>query len=211
MSVSATLTSAPGCSLRRFRPALAARRLPLRTVATGPAHGTQVSAWPATASSSRPPEVAPKQVICVPVVHIARRAVGLRFCRKARVAGSHTYAPDCMPLAVAAIFNSALSFVSGRAERVIYGYVRVPCRHHAQAFRIPTTAPRGLARRQLPRWFDVSCRGPRQRCRGEACGVSATRTAAPTARPDRRCHRRGTQAGCRCVRRARRNSGRRSR
>jgi integrase len=69
----------------------------------------------------------------------------------------------------------------------------------------------GLARRQLSRWLDVSCRGPRQRCRGEARGVSATRTAAPTARPDRRCHRRGTQAGCRCVRRARRNSGRRSR
>ena len=51
MSVSATLTSAPGCSPRRLRPALAARRLPSRTVATRPAHGTQVSAWSATASS----------------------------------------------------------------------------------------------------------------------------------------------------------------
>lgn len=44
MSVSATLTPAPGCSPWRLRSALAARRLPSRTVATGPTWGTQVSA-----------------------------------------------------------------------------------------------------------------------------------------------------------------------
>jgi len=38
------------------------------------------------------------------------------ICRIEGVASSYTYAPDCMSLTVAAIVNSALSFVSGRAE-----------------------------------------------------------------------------------------------
>src|SRR5260370_34537582 len=44
MSVSATLTLALGRSPWRLRSALAARRLPSRTVAPGPTQGTQVSA-----------------------------------------------------------------------------------------------------------------------------------------------------------------------
>ncbi len=44
MSVSAMLTLAPGCSPRRLRPAVAALRLPSRTVAQGPTCGAQVAA-----------------------------------------------------------------------------------------------------------------------------------------------------------------------
>ena len=53
-----------------------------------------------------------------------------RSCRIAGVASSHTYAPDCMQLMVATIVNSALSFVSGRAER--FGSGRLQCQGHAQ-------------------------------------------------------------------------------
>src|ERR1039457_2149657 len=55
MSVFATLPLALGCSPWRLRSALAARRLPSRTVATGPTWGTQVSAvmrWAAGGSES---------------------------------------------------------------------------------------------------------------------------------------------------------------
>src|SRR6266700_6320903 len=44
MSVSATLTLAPGCSPWRLRPALGGTRLPSRTVAAGPTCGAQVAA-----------------------------------------------------------------------------------------------------------------------------------------------------------------------
>jgi hypothetical protein len=43
MSVPATLILASGCSPRRLRSALAARRLLSRTVAAGPTYSTQVS------------------------------------------------------------------------------------------------------------------------------------------------------------------------
>jgi hypothetical protein len=54
MSVSATITLAPGCSPWRLRPALAALRLPSRTVAAGPTCGAQVTALPARPMRWRP-------------------------------------------------------------------------------------------------------------------------------------------------------------
>jgi hypothetical protein len=44
MSVSATLTLAPGCSPWRLRPVLGGTRLPSRTVAAGPTCSAQVAA-----------------------------------------------------------------------------------------------------------------------------------------------------------------------
>ena len=59
-------------------------------------------------------------------VHLARstRCALLRdapFCRIEGVARSYTYAPACIRFTVAAIVNSALSFVSGMSRSPNYG------------------------------------------------------------------------------------------
>lgn len=69
MSVSATLTLAPGCSSWQLRPALAVLRLPSRTVAVEPTCGAQVPAdyppiWLGSAPGCSPVAAAPIGTLC---------------------------------------------------------------------------------------------------------------------------------------------------
>ena len=87
------LTLAPGCSPRRLRPAVAALRLPSRTVAQGPTCGAQVAAdRRADQRMTMPSEMTPDQA---DLRVVAAELTGVNACIPSRQPPAHALRTGC--------------------------------------------------------------------------------------------------------------------
>ncbi len=87
------LTLAPGCSPRRLRPAVAALRLPSRTVAQGPTCGAQVAAdRRADQRMTMPSEMTPDQA---DLRVVAAELTGVNACIPSRQPPAHALRKGC--------------------------------------------------------------------------------------------------------------------